>query len=112
MMLPVTRQTVLGLWDGHDAGAALVQDGVVVAAVSEERFTRVKGQAGFPSQAIDAVLRLGAATPADVDVVAVAGIFGRFPARAFDGHYAAIAPQTVDPLSVASRLHAGYQIRV
>jgi carbamoyltransferase len=37
----------------HDSAAALVVDGQVVAAAQEERFTRKKHDAGFPSQAVD-----------------------------------------------------------
>jgi carbamoyltransferase len=33
---------ILGIQDGHSASAALVEDGVVVAAVQEERLTRRK----------------------------------------------------------------------
>ena len=41
---------VLGIHDGtHDAGAALVVDGRLVAAANEERFTRRKGQGGWPA---------------------------------------------------------------
>ncbi len=36
----------------HDSAAALVQDGTIVAAAQEERFTRKKHDAGFPLQAI------------------------------------------------------------
>jgi len=36
----------------HDSAAALVTDGVVVAAAQEERFTRKKHDAGFPAHAI------------------------------------------------------------
>ena len=36
----------------HDSAAALVRDGRVVAAAQEERFTRRKHDASFPSQAI------------------------------------------------------------
>jgi carbamoyltransferase len=36
----------------HDAAAALVKDGVVVAAAQEERFSRKKHDSGFPAQAI------------------------------------------------------------
>src|SRR5262245_34587246 len=60
---------ILGLWDGHDAGAALLKDGVLVSAVNEERFTRRKLEVGFPAQSIAACLAAGALAPADVDVV-------------------------------------------
>ncbi|PIW26437.1 MAG: hypothetical protein COW30_15335 [Rhodospirillales bacterium CG15_BIG_FIL_POST_REV_8_21_14_020_66_15] len=36
----------------HDSAAALVRDGIVVAAAQEERFTRVKHDPGFPENAI------------------------------------------------------------
>ena len=36
----------------HDSAAALVRDGEVVAAAQEERFSRRKGDSGFPSQAV------------------------------------------------------------
>ena len=36
----------------HDSAAALVRDGEIIAAAQEERFTRVKHDAGFPAQAI------------------------------------------------------------
>ncbi|HEY2415866.1 MAG TPA: carbamoyltransferase [Pirellulaceae bacterium] len=36
----------------HDSAAALVEDGRIVNAAQEERFTRVKGDAGFPHHAI------------------------------------------------------------
>ncbi len=72
---------VLGIYDGtHDAGAAVVQDGVLVAASNEERFTRHKGQGGWPEHAIrDCLERAG-----DVDVVAFAGFVNPNPVlRAF-----------------------------
>src|SRR3984957_6185294 len=50
--------TVIGLnCSGHDAAAALAIDGVVVAAISEERLTRVKHQGGFPNRALEYCLR-------------------------------------------------------
>jgi len=36
----------------HDSAAALVVDGTIVAAAQEERFTRVKHDSGFPTQAV------------------------------------------------------------
>lgn len=66
---------MLGIVDGlHDAGAAVVRDGVLVAAANEERFTRVKLQGGMPTRSIAAVLAVAGLAPADVDVVAVGGV--------------------------------------
>lgn len=36
----------------HDSAAALIKDGIPVAAVQEERFSRVRHDSGFPSKAI------------------------------------------------------------
>ena len=48
---------VLGINAYHgDVSAALLRDGELVAAVEEERFTRVKHAAGFPRHAIAACL--------------------------------------------------------
>jgi carbamoyltransferase len=63
---------VLGLNAFHgDSSAALVRDGVLVAAVEEERFRRVKHWAGFPSQSIAYCLRAAGAQLSDVDHVAI-----------------------------------------
>jgi carbamoyltransferase len=44
---------ILGINAYHgDAAAALIKDGQIVAAVEEERFTRVKHCAGFPSESV------------------------------------------------------------
>jgi carbamoyltransferase len=53
----------------HDSSAALVQDGVLVAAAEEERFSRRKHDSGFPKLAIDFVLKTGGITLHDVDYV-------------------------------------------
>ena len=41
----------------HDSAAALVKDGVIVAAAQEERFSRRKGDAEFPREAVEYCLR-------------------------------------------------------
>ena len=43
----------------HDSAACLLQDGRIIAAASEERFTRKKGDTGFPSRAVEFCLRQG-----------------------------------------------------
>ena len=37
----------------HDSAAVLIEDGMLVAAAEEERFTRKKHDCGFPQHAID-----------------------------------------------------------
>lgn len=59
---------ILGLSFGfHDSAAALLIDGVIVAAAQEERFTRVKHDAEFPRRSIDYCLGQAGLTPSDVD---------------------------------------------
>ena len=53
----------------HDSAADLVVDGDIVAAAQEERFTRVKHDFGFPSQAIKYCLGEAGLTPAQLDAV-------------------------------------------
>lgn len=53
----------------HDAAAALVVDGTIVAAAQEERFTRRKHDEGFPRHAIDYCLAEGGLEPGDLDHV-------------------------------------------
>lgn len=53
----------------HDSAAALLQDGVLVAAAEEERFTRKKHDYAFPEKAIDFCLRQAGITSADLDYV-------------------------------------------
>ena len=54
----------------HDSAACLVKDGVIVAAVQEERFTRKKHDAAFPHNAIMYGLKEGGITIKDVTHIA------------------------------------------
>jgi carbamoyltransferase len=53
----------------HDAAAALLRDGCLVAAAEEERFSRKKHDYGFPSRAIDFCLRAGGIPGSALDYV-------------------------------------------
>lgn len=53
----------------HDAAAALVHEGVLIAAAEEERFTRRKHDYSFPQNAIDYCLKVAGIEGADVDYV-------------------------------------------
>jgi carbamoyltransferase len=64
---------VLGVNETHCATAAILRDGEIVGCASEERFSRLKNDAGYPRQAIDALLRELGLAPSDVDLVALAG---------------------------------------
>ena len=53
----------------HDSAAALVVDGRIVAAAQEERFTRIKHDNRFPTNAVDYCLREAGLGPGDLDHV-------------------------------------------
>jgi len=74
-----TYDAVIGVWDGHDAGAALVVDGRVVLALNEERLSGRKLDVGLPVRAI-AAMRQAAA-----------------------GRHIAWAPTTSDPAKTLTR---------
>jgi len=63
---------ILGI-NTHHAGssAALVLDGIPVAAISEERLNRIKYYAGFPALSILKVMEIGGVTFKDIDYVAI-----------------------------------------
>lgn len=54
----------------HDSAAALLRDGEIVAAAQEERFSRIKHDAGFPAQAIRACLDSAGCAASEIDYVA------------------------------------------
>src|SRR3989441_2454230 len=64
----------------HDSAAALLVDGEIVAAASEERFTRKKGDASFPTQAVAYCLREGGI---GIDGLAAVGFYEK-PILKFD----------------------------
>jgi carbamoyltransferase len=64
----------------HDAAAALLQDGQLIAAAEEERFSRVKHDSGFPHNAIRFCLDVGKLRGGDLDYV----VFFEKPFRKLD----------------------------
>ena len=53
----------------HDSAAALLEDGQLVAAAEEERFSRKKHDNGFPKNAIDFCLKYARISAQDLDYV-------------------------------------------
>jgi len=53
----------------HDSAACLVQDGKIIAAAQEERFTRKKHDASFPKNAVEFPLKQGGINTSDLDYV-------------------------------------------
>ena len=54
----------------HDSAAAVLKDGEIVAAASEERFTRLKGDAAFPRHAVNYCLGEAGITVSELAAVA------------------------------------------
>ena len=62
---------ILGIWDNHDAGVALVRRDTISFAVNEERLTRRKLEVCFPALSIRAALTREGLGPGDIAAVAV-----------------------------------------
>jgi carbamoyltransferase len=78
----------------HDSACALIREGQILAAAQEERFSRKKHDARFPSQAIAYCLAEGDITLRDLDYIA----FYEKPLLTFDRlleTYLAYAPQGI-----------------
>lgn len=54
----------------HDSAAALIEDGRIIAAAQEERFTRKKHDAAFPANAVEYCLKEAGIVLGDVDYTA------------------------------------------
>ncbi len=54
----------------HDAAAALLLDGELVAAADEERFRRIKHYPGYPEKAVEYVLKEASIRPEQIDHIA------------------------------------------
>jgi carbamoyltransferase len=100
----------------HDAAAALVVDGRIVAAAQEERFTRKKHDADFPQNAVEYCLREAGISAADLDYV---GFYDK-PITKFERlleTYLAFAPRGYRsfrqslPVWLKEKLHAPRLIR-
>src|SRR5688572_24681668 len=84
----------------HDSAAALVVDGRLVAAAQEERFTRKKHDAAFPSHAVAYCLREAGLRPEQLSYVA----FYDKPLTKFERlleTYLAFAPRGLRSFSLA-----------
>ena len=95
----------------HDSAACLVQDGTIVAAAQEERFTRKKHDAGFPRHAVDYCLAEGGIDASGLDLVA----FYDKPLLKFDRlleTYVAHAPAGFRSFRAAMPLWLGQKLHV
>jgi|GraSoiStandDraft_41_1057321.scaffolds.fasta_scaffold06801_6 carbamoyltransferase len=95
----------------HDSAAALIRDGEIIAAAQEERFTRVKADARFPSAAIRYCLEQGAISATELDHV----VFYEKPLSKFERlleTYLAFAPAGIDSFQAAFPLWAKHKLRM
>jgi carbamoyltransferase len=84
----------------HDSAAALVEDGNIVAAAQEERFTRIKHDASFPHNAVEFCLRRTGVRLSQVDRV----VFYEKPLPKFERlleTYLSFAPQGFESFRMA-----------
>lgn len=76
----------------HDSAVALIDDGEIIAAVQEERFSRIKHDSGFPVNGIKYCLEEAECSISEIDYV----VFYDKPILKFDRlieTYLAFAPQ-------------------
>ena len=64
---------ILGICDSIESHACLVKNGKLIAAISEERMSRIKADAGYPKKSIDRVLEISGIKPNQIDIIAIAG---------------------------------------
>src|SRR3954447_6404449 len=84
----------------HDSAAALLDDGEIVGAAQEERFTRKKHDSGFPSNAVQYCLAAGGTSLDEVDAI----VFYDKPFLKFERlieTYLAFAPRGFKSFSMA-----------
>jgi carbamoyltransferase len=100
----------------HDSAACLLRDGEIVAAAQEERFTRLKGDAAFPAQAVGYCLDHAGIRSRDLSCVA----FYDKPLLKFERileTYLAVAPRgfgsflRAGPLWIKEKLFTDRQLR-
>ena len=51
----------------HDSAAALIQDGIVLTAIQEERLSRIKHDSSFPKNSIKEILKINKLKLSDID---------------------------------------------
>ena len=75
---------ILGIWDGHDSGAAIIKDKKILVALNEERLTRRKLEIHFPELSIKGCLKYLNLVPSDIKQVGVSTYdFSKTLARIF-----------------------------
>ena len=87
----------------HDSAAALIQDGKIIAAAQEERFSRKKNDSSYPFQSVEYVLREGKLRLSEIDYI----VFYEKPFLKFERlleTYVAFAPKGFKSFSTSMPL--------
>ncbi|MBS3140190.1 MAG: hypothetical protein A2913_00350 [Parcubacteria group bacterium RIFCSPLOWO2_01_FULL_40_65] len=58
---------ILGIHDGHNASACLIEDGEIRLAIQEERLANEKNKAGFPFESVKLILKNAQLSPRDIN---------------------------------------------
>lgn len=66
---------ILGIYNAHNATAALLRDGEIIACVSEERFNGKKNYVGFPKKSIKWCLEYAGIKPSDLSLAVLSFAF-------------------------------------
>ena len=74
---------VLGIHDGHNATACLLEDGKVVFCLQEERLTNKKNFAGPPLLAIEQALQYGGISIDELDGIGVSSLMRYLGAKEY-----------------------------
>ena len=65
------KMKILGMHDGHNASACLLEDGRIKYCIQEERLTNTKNYFGFPFKSIEKILALANIDAEELDLVAI-----------------------------------------
>lgn len=101
--------TVLGIHDGHNAGAALIQNGKVLAAISEERLNNIKNYSGVPTLAIKKVFEISGVKPSIVDLVTIASFLRLDDPVKVEGNKLHFLAENIAPL-IHNKMFVKYSI--
>ena len=69
---------ILSLYTSLPSSVAIIDDNRLIAAVNEERFTRIKNDESFPVNSINYCLKEAGIKPKDLDGVALASFISPF----------------------------------
>ena len=98
--MPKKSVTVFSFSDGHDAGAALISDGRVLAALQEERPKNIKHYDGTPEFSMREVFKIAGVHPSEVDLISIANLVRVHPPISRKFRQASTSLPRENPLNV------------